>query len=72
MSHSGQMSYFLGVEVLQNSKGIFICQGKYAKDVLERFGMSNIKAVGNPTVSRSKLYLGLRRVVEKRSMQQKD
>lgn len=39
MSDLGKMSYFLGVEVIQNEEGIYICQRKYAREVLERFGM---------------------------------
>ena len=39
MTDLGKMKYFLGVEVLQNSDGIYISQKKYAKDILERFGM---------------------------------
>lgn len=41
MSDLGKMNYFLDVEVTQNSKGIFVCQNKYIRDVLERFGMNN-------------------------------
>ena len=39
MTDLGKMKYFLGMEVLQNSDGIYISQKKYAKDILERFGM---------------------------------
>nr|GEX61724.1 copia-type polyprotein [Tanacetum cinerariifolium] len=50
MSDLGKMRHFLGMEVLQNNKGIFICQRRYAKEVLERFGMENSNPVGNPIV----------------------
>ena len=33
------MRYFLGVEIMQSSNGIFVCQRKYAHEVLARFGM---------------------------------
>jgi len=43
MTDLGKMRYFLGVEILQDSKGIFMCQRKYAQDVLSRFGMKDCK-----------------------------
>ena len=55
MSDLGKMKYFLGVEVVQNSDGIFICQRKYAKKVLERFGMEMSNPVKNPIVPGCKL-----------------
>jgi len=55
MSDLGRMKYFLGVEVLQNSDGIFICQRKYAKEVLERFDMERSNPVKNPIVPGCKL-----------------
>ncbi|KAJ8616926.1 hypothetical protein MRB53_013112 [Persea americana] len=55
MSDLGRMKYFLGVEVVQNSDGIFICQRKYAKEVLERFGMDRSNPVTNPIVPGCKL-----------------
>jgi len=51
----GNMRYFLGVKVLQSSKGIHLCQKKYAKDVLDRFGMRECNLVKNLTVPSSKL-----------------
>lgn len=51
----GRIRYFLGVEVMQNEKGIFISQSKYAKEILERFNMEKCKAVHNPMVSGSRL-----------------
>lgn len=55
MSDLGKMKYFLGVQVVQISKGIFISQKKYAKEVLERFGMEGCNPVKNPIVPGSKL-----------------
>lgn len=55
MTDLGKMKYFLGVEVTQNEKGIFINQRKYAHEVLERFGMSNSNSVKNPIVPGIKL-----------------
>lgn len=55
MSDLGKMKYFLGVEVMQSSKGIFISQKKYAKEVLERFGMERCNPMQNPIVPGSRL-----------------
>jgi hypothetical protein len=55
MTDLGKMKYFLGVEVLQNSDGIYISKKKYAKNVLERFGMEKSNSVKNPIVPGVKL-----------------
>lgn len=39
------MKCFLGIELTQCEDGIFICQSKYAKDILKRFRMGNYKRV---------------------------
>ena len=44
MTDLGKMKFFLGVEVYQNEGEIHLCQKKYAKEVLERFNMSNCNA----------------------------
>eukprot|EP00253_Pinus_taeda_P025270 PITA_25270 len=43
------MKYFLGIEVEQSKKEIFICQNKYAKYLLKRFRVENYKHV--PTLA---------------------
>jgi hypothetical protein len=50
MSDLGKMRYFLGIKVLQHSGGTYICQKKYALEVLKRFGMMECNAVKNPIV----------------------
>jgi hypothetical protein len=39
MTDVGIMKYFLGIEVDQSTKGIFVCQRKYATDIIKRFCM---------------------------------
>ena len=56
MSDLGRMRVFLGIEVLESSDGIYICQRKYALDVLKRFGMENSNAVCSPIVPSFKLH----------------
>lgn len=45
MTDLGKMRFFLGIEVLQKPEGIFVCQKKYANDILKRFSMSESKSV---------------------------
>ena len=47
MTDLGKMKFFLGVEVYQNEGGIHLCQKRYAKEVLERFNMSNCNVLKN-------------------------
>ena len=39
MKDLGMMHYFLGMEVWQSTDGIFLGQGRYAVEILKRFGM---------------------------------
>lgn len=50
MTDLGKMRFFLGIEVLQKCDGIYICQKKYALDVLRRFGMIDCNSVSTPIV----------------------
>ena len=55
MTDLGLMKFFLGLEVKQDSSGIFISQGAYAKDILKRFGMDNCNPVATPMELGAKL-----------------
>ncbi|KAK9922023.1 hypothetical protein M0R45_030505 [Rubus argutus] len=55
MTDLGKMKYFLGVEILQNSEGIYLSQKKYARELLEKFGLQNANSVKNPIVPGFKL-----------------
>ena len=43
MTDLGLMKYFLGLEVTQTDKCIFMFQHKYATDILQRFRMDKCK-----------------------------
>lgn len=51
----GKMRYFLGIEVVQDSSDIHICERRYARDILKRFGMERSNSVRNPIVPGTKL-----------------
>ena len=55
MKNLGLMKYFLGIEVEQSEKRIFICQNKYARDLLKKFRMENYKPVPTPVATSTKL-----------------
>lgn len=55
MTDLGMMRYFLGIEVIQKSDGIFICQRKYATELIERFEMQNYNSVSNPIIPGQKV-----------------
>ena len=55
MKDLGMMHYFLGMEVWQSVDGISLRQGKYAVDILKRFGMMDCKAMATPMASNLKL-----------------
>ena len=50
MTDLGRLKYFLGIEVIQDlaTSTISIRQSKFAKDILEKFGMDNSKPVKTP------------------------
>ncbi|GJR08472.1 retrovirus-related pol polyprotein from transposon TNT 1-94 [Tanacetum coccineum] len=50
----GLMSYYMGIEVKQTDEGIFICQERYAKEILKRFGMDKCNLVGTLLENKAK------------------
>jgi len=55
MSLLGELTYFLGLQISQQEKGIFICQAKYIKEMLKKFKMEDCKPVLTPMVTGCKL-----------------
>lgn len=55
MSMIGEMKLFLGLQITQSSKAIFISQSKYVKELKKKFGLDNAKSDGTPMVRRCKL-----------------
>ncbi|GJV48739.1 retrovirus-related pol polyprotein from transposon TNT 1-94 [Tanacetum coccineum] len=54
MKDIGLMSYYLGIEVKQTDEGLFICQERYAKDILKRFGMDKCNPIDTPLEHKAK------------------
>jgi hypothetical protein len=55
MSLLGELSFFLGLQIRQSKRGIFISQTKYIKEMLKRFGMKDCKPVTTPMQTNCKL-----------------
>ena len=51
MSLMGELNFFLGLQVLQTSKGIFLNQGKYTRDLLKKYKMEQSKVAKTPMSS---------------------
>ncbi|CAL5327713.1 unnamed protein product [Camellia sinensis] len=55
MTDLGLMTYFLGLEVQQSQNEVFICQKKYAREILKKFQMEECKAINTPMGQKEKL-----------------
>ena len=43
MSMMGDLNFFLGLQIKKSKEGTFVHQGKYTKDVLKKFDMTDAK-----------------------------
>ncbi|GJQ96821.1 retrovirus-related pol polyprotein from transposon TNT 1-94 [Tanacetum coccineum] len=48
MSSMGELTFFLGLQVMQRDDGIFISQDKYVADILKKFDFSSVKTASTP------------------------
>jgi hypothetical protein len=55
MTDMGPLHFFLGLEISQDASGIKLSQAKYARDLLERFHMTDCKSASTPFLSGVKL-----------------
>jgi Asp-tRNA(Asn)/Glu-tRNA(Gln) amidotransferase C subunit len=55
MSLLGELSFFLGLQILQNNQGMFIYQTKYIREMFKRFGTEDCKPVITPMKTSCKL-----------------
>lgn len=55
MSIFGEIKLFVGLQVYQMKKGIYITHSKYIKKILKKFGMEDLRPVGIAMATRHKL-----------------
>ena len=48
MKDLAPLHYYLGLEIWQRNGGLFVSQGKYAREILEKFNMHGCKLVDTP------------------------
>ncbi|CAL5347060.1 unnamed protein product [Camellia sinensis] len=54
MTDLGRMTFFLGMQVHQKQNEIFLCQHKYAKEILKKFNMQECKPTATPMNQKEK------------------
>nr|GEV18902.1 hypothetical protein [Tanacetum cinerariifolium] len=55
MSLMGEMKFFLGLQIYQSPRGIFINQAMYTLEILYKHGMENGQSIGTPMATKPKL-----------------
>ncbi|KAK2451628.1 putative mitochondrial protein [Trifolium repens] len=55
MSLVGELTYFLGLQIKQMEDTIFICQSKYVRNIVRKFGMDNATHKRTPAPTHLKL-----------------
>lgn len=48
MKDLGELRYFLGIEVIRTTNGIWLSQRQYALDMLSKYGMADCKTISMP------------------------
>ncbi|GKD86884.1 retrovirus-related pol polyprotein from transposon TNT 1-94 [Tanacetum coccineum] len=51
----GKMSFFLGLQIPESPRGIFLKQSKYALEIIKKYRMESTNPVDTPMVEKSKL-----------------
>ncbi|GKE47730.1 retrovirus-related pol polyprotein from transposon TNT 1-94 [Tanacetum coccineum] len=52
MSMMGELKFFLGIQIHQSPRDIFINQAKYAQEILKKHGMTSCDSVGTPMATK--------------------
>ncbi|GJX48004.1 putative ribonuclease H-like domain-containing protein [Tanacetum coccineum] len=56
MSSIGELTFFLGLQVMQKEDGIFIRQDKYVTESLNKFGFNDVKTANTPIETHKPLF----------------
>ncbi|GJS50862.1 retrovirus-related pol polyprotein from transposon TNT 1-94 [Tanacetum coccineum] len=48
----GELKFFLGIQIHQSPRGIFINQAKYAQEILKKHGMTSCDSIGTPMATK--------------------
>ncbi|GJU87951.1 retrovirus-related pol polyprotein from transposon TNT 1-94 [Tanacetum coccineum] len=51
----GQMSFFLGLQISQSLRGIFLNQSKYASEIIKKYGLLSSDSIDTPMVEKNNL-----------------
>jgi hypothetical protein len=68
MKDLGELCYFLGIEVIQSPKGIWLIQKQYALNKLSEYGMTSYKPISIPLEQNVKFSADERDLVEDTTM----
>ncbi|CAA0812500.1 Uncharacterized mitochondrial protein AtMg00810 [Striga hermonthica] len=55
MKELGELKHFLGLELKEISDGLLLCESKYAKDLLRKYGMIDCKTLSIPIEANAKI-----------------
>ncbi|GKC86108.1 retrovirus-related pol polyprotein from transposon TNT 1-94 [Tanacetum coccineum] len=55
MSMMGQILFFLGLQISQSPRGIFINQSKYASEIVKKYGLHSTDSIDTPMIENKKL-----------------
>lgn len=55
MSLFGELTFFLGLQVTQTPDGVFLSQSKFARNLIEKFGLTTAKDARTPISTSTKL-----------------